>query len=153
MNHGFNLGIRNRIDFRVEAGTFLNDANMTFLDYKHFLGNETPFSTTDPSKSFRLLNYYRYSTNDAYLTIHLHDQFRRFFITQLPLVRAMGIKENLFVNYLNTSASDHYTEIGYGLDNILRVFRLEAVTSWQEGEYQDLGFRIGIATNLDDLFN
>lgn len=152
MDHKFDLGVRNKIDVKVEAGTFLNDNKMSFVDFQHFMGNQTPFATTDPSKSFRLLNYYLYSTNDKYVVIHLHDQFRKLLITRLPLVRAFGLKENLFVNYLRTDASRNFVEVGYGLDNLFRVFRLEAITAWQDGSFEDLGFRIGIATNLDDLF-
>ena len=152
VDYSFDLGIRSKVDLQVNAGKFVNQGGR-FIDYKHFLGNQTPFATTDPTKSFRLLDYYLYSTNDQYLTAHLHNQFRRLLITQFPMIRLMGLKENLFVNYLATPTSDSYTEVGYGLDNIFRVFRVEAIASFQDGQYQDFGARIGIATNLDDLFN
>jgi len=65
----------------------------------------------------------------------------------------LGIKENIFVNYLNTDFSDNYFEAGYSIDNIARFFRLEFVSSFQDFKFQDFGVRIGIATNLDNLFN
>ena len=151
--HHFNVGYRGSMDVKVNVGTFANQENMQFPDYKHFLGNQTIFSTTDPVGSFRLLDYYAFSTNNTYLNAHAHYQFRKFLVSQIFEVRLLGIKENIFVNYLNTDFSENYFELGYGIDNIARIFRLEFVSAFQDGTYQDFGIRIGIATNLDNLFN
>ncbi|MFK7983182.1 MAG: DUF5686 and carboxypeptidase regulatory-like domain-containing protein [Saprospiraceae bacterium] len=151
--HEFKVGYRGKMDVKVNAGTFFNQDNMQFPDYKHFLGNQTIFSTTDPVGSFRLLDYYTYSTNDAYLNAHVHYQFRKFLVSQIFEVQMLGIKENIFVNYLNTDFSQNYFEVGYGIDNIARIFRLEFISSFQDAKYLDFGIRIGIATNLDNLFN
>jgi hypothetical protein len=121
---------------------------MYFMDYKHFLGNRTPFSTADPVGSFRLLDYYTYSTPDHYLAGNVYYQFRRFLVTSFPFVRMMGIRENIFVNYLATPTSKNYTEVGYSIDGILRFLRLEGAVSFQDGKYNDYGFRIGIASYL-----
>lgn len=150
--HTFKIGIRGIVDLSARAGKFLSDDQLFFMDYKHFLGNLTPFSTADPVGSFRLLDYYRYSTRDEYFTGSAHYQFRKFLITQMPLVRLSGVRENFFVNYLATDLSDNYTELGYGINYILRVFRIEAVASFQDGRYQDFGVRLGIATNFDSIF-
>jgi len=151
--HQFRLGIRGTIDVKANVGFFLNQDDMYFPDYQHFLANLTPFVTTDPVGSFRLLDYYRHSTNDAYITAHAHYQFRKFLVTQIPQVQFLGIKENIFINYLGTQTSDNYFEAGYSIDNIFRVFRLELVSSFQDWKYQDFGVRIGIATSLDNLFD
>ncbi len=153
IQHRFEWGISADLDIRVNAGKFLNTNSLYFPDFKHFPGNQTIFATNDPVENFRLLDYYYYSTNNQYVTAFVHNQWRKFVITQLPLIRMLGIKENLFLNYLGTPNSNNYTEIGYGLDNIFRVFRLEAIASFEDGVYQDFGVRIGIATNLDNLFD
>ncbi len=123
------------------------------MDYKSFLGNRTPFVTTDPVGSFRLLEYYTYSTRDKYFTANVHYHFRKFLVTRIPYVRMAGITENIFVNYLAAPTSKNYTELGYGLDGILRVFRLEFASAFQEGNYQAYGFRIGIASSLGSSFD
>jgi hypothetical protein len=146
--HNFKVGIRGRVDLALRAGTFLNADRMYFMDYKHFLGNQTPFSTTDPVGSFRLLDYYTLSTADKYFVGNVHYQFRKFLATTIPLVRMTGIRENIFVNYLATPTSKNYTEVGYSIDGILRFFRLEAAAAFRDGKYLDYGFRIGIATNI-----
>ncbi|HEX8041724.1 MAG TPA: DUF5686 and carboxypeptidase regulatory-like domain-containing protein [Chryseosolibacter sp.] len=148
IKHEFKVGARGDVDFWLRGGVFLNNKAMYFMDYKHFLGNQTPFSTTDPVGSFRLLDYYRFSTNDRYVTLNAHYQFRKFLVTTLPVVRLAGIRENIFVNYLATPASGNYTELGYSIDGILRFLRLEAAASFRDGQFLDYGFRLGIATNI-----
>jgi len=148
IRHVFNVGVRGRIDYAVQAGIFPNAGKMYFMDYKHFLGNLTPFSTNDPVGSFRLLDYYMYSTADKYFSANVHYQFRKFIVTTIPMVRLAGIRENVFVNYLATPTSENYTELGYSIDGILRLFRLELAASFQRGQYQATGFRIGIATSM-----
>jgi hypothetical protein len=151
--HNFTLGVRARVIVAMRAGAFLNNSQMYFMDYKHFLGNRTPFSTADPVGSFRLLDYYAFSTSDKYFSGNVHYQFRRFLLTSLPKLRLMGIRENLFLNYLATPTSGNYTELGYSIDGILRIFRLEGAVSFRDGKYTDHGFRLGITTNLAITFS
>jgi len=148
VRHGFDVGARGKMDVSVRVGSFLRNDKMYFTDYKHFLGNKTPFSTSDPVGSFRLLDYYRYSTADQYLAGNVHYHFRKLLVTMIPMVRMLGIRENVFVNYLATPSARNYTEAGYSIDGILRFFRLEGAVSFLDGKYLDYGFRIGIATNI-----
>ena len=153
IKQGLKIGIRGKLDVALNAGKFLNTKKLYFMDYQHFLGNRTPFITTDPVGSFRLLDYYQYSTRDKYFTANVHYHFRKLLVTRIPKVRLMGITENIFINYLATPSSANYTELGYGIDGILRVFRLEAAASFRQGTYSDVGFRIGVSTSLSVNFN
>ncbi len=147
------FGIRGTLDILLKGGTFFSGSRMYFMDYKHFLGNRTPFVTTDPVGSYRLLDYYSFSTKDKYFSANVHYHLRKFVITRIPYVRMMGITENIFVNYLATPTSSNYVELGYGLDGILRIFRLEFAGSFQQGNYLSNGFRIGIASNIGINFD
>lgn len=153
LKHGMKLGIRGKLDISLKAGKYLNADKLYFMDYKHFLGNETPFVTTDPVGSYRLMDYYLYSTRDQYFTANAHYHFRKFLFTRIPKVRMFGVSENIFVNYLATPSSKNYTEVGYGLEGILRIFRLEAAVGFQNGQYLNTGFRIGIATSVGVNFS
>ena len=148
VKYEFKMGVKGNVDLWLRGGTFLNNEKMYFMDYKHFLGNQTPFSTTDPVGSFRLLDYYRFSTDDKYFSANAHYQFRKFLVTTIPVIRLAGIRENVFVNYLATPTSKNYTEVGYSIDGILRIFRLEAAAAFRDGKYFGYGFRVGIATNI-----
>jgi hypothetical protein len=149
VNYRGPIGARGEININLNGGSFLSTSKMYFMDFRHFMGNRSPFSTNDPTKSYRLLPYYFYSTTGNYLTGFVHFQFRKLLLTQFTMVRFAGLKENLFVNYLGTQYSKNYTEIGYGLDNIFRFFRVEAIVSLQDDGTVDYGFRIGVSTVLD----
>jgi Family of unknown function (DUF5686)/CarboxypepD_reg-like domain len=153
VRHNFDIGVRGRADVNVTAGAFTNANGLYFMDYKHFLGNRTPFTTSDPVKSFRLLDYYTNSTSDKYFAANAHYQFRKFLVTTIPYARLLGIREAVFVNYLATPTSRNYTEAGYTIDGILRILRLEAIASFEDGKYVDYGFRIGIATTISVRFS
>ncbi|MEM9834408.1 MAG: DUF5686 and carboxypeptidase regulatory-like domain-containing protein [Bacteroidota bacterium] len=151
--HQFDIGARGRLFANVYAGSFLNNEQTYFMDFRHFAGNRIFLQESDPVGSYRLLDYYLYSTEQNYFASHLYYQLRKFLLTQIFEVRLLGLKENIFVNYLKTSASPHYTEVGYSLDNIFRFFRVEAVASFNDTEYVDFGVRIGISTSLESIFD
>ncbi len=153
LKHGVRLGVRGKLDVALTAGKFLNANKLYFMDYQHFLGNRTGIVTSDPIGSYRLLDYYKYSTKDKYFTANAHYHFRKFLLTSIPYVRLAGVTENIFVNYLYTPSSLNYTEVGYGLDGILRLFRLEFAASFQNGTYTESGFRVGISSTLGANFN
>lgn len=153
IKHRLRVGVRGNADFYLRAGMFPHTNKMYFMDYEHFQGNLTPFITNDPVGSFRLLDYYKYSTSDKYFAGSFHYQFRKLLVTNILLVRMAGIRENVFVNYLATPTSKNYTEVGYSIDGILRIFRLEGAVSFQEGKYQNYGFRIGITSNFGVAFS
>src|SRR6218665_1607532 len=139
---GVRFDIRQRLEFILRAGKFLNVKSMYFMDYKHFAGTLTIFATADPASSFRFLDYYRYSTNKEYFTAHIHYKFSSFEQSQ-----------NLFVNYLDAPYSGNFTEAGYSFNDIFRFFRLELAASFQNGIYANKGFRIGVSSDLTAYFS
>lgn len=142
----FALGVRATFDLDVSAGTFLRNEGMILPDYKHFDGGLTEIAPLSLTGNYRLLDYYLYSTQQQYISALSYIRFRKFLFTQIGLVRLSGVKENLFINYLKTTESPHYTEIGYGIDNVFRIFRLEFVQSFNGLEPANFGVRIGVAS-------
>ncbi len=147
------MGPGENLQLSLNVGTFLNADDLPFPEYKHFPGNRTLINVADPVGSFRLLDYYNYSTSDAYLTLHSHYQFRKLLLTQMVLARLTGIKEHVFMSLLETISSNHYVEVGYGINYIFRFLKLEFVASFEDFSYQDFGVRIGIATDFESIFN
>lgn len=146
--HTIRPGARGKIDLKVDLGMFLTNDYVGLADMRHFDGNRMIFTTADPVGAFRLLPYYTYSTSDRWLATHIHYQFRKLLLTRIWQVQMTGARENVFVNYLNTPESAHYTEVGYSIDNIFRILRLEGIAAFRDGRYHDWGIRIGIASNI-----
>jgi hypothetical protein len=144
----FSVGRKGQVDFLVRGGAFLNNESVDFPDFKHFSTSEIIITSLDPIGSYRLLPYYLESTNQEYLEVYGHYQFRKFLLTQIWKLHLMGLKEDLFVNYLHTPTSDNYTEVGYSIDNILRIFRVEFVSSFRDFKYDDFGVRMSVASTF-----
>ncbi|WP_020568813.1 DUF5686 and carboxypeptidase regulatory-like domain-containing protein [Neolewinella persica] len=144
----FDVGRKGQVDFLVRGGAFLNNEAVDFPDFKHFSTSELILTSLDPIGSYRLLPYYLESTNQEYVEAYAHYQFRKFLLTQIWELHLMGLKEDLFVNYLHTPTSENYTELGYSIDNIFRVLRVEFVTSFRDFKYDDFGVRISVASTF-----
>lgn len=142
----FDLGVRASLEIDAEAGSFLRNRSSYFVDYKHFDGGRTELAPLSLTGNYRALDYYLYSTDEDYLSVLTHVRFRKLVFTHIPIFRLTGVKESLFVNYLKTSHSSHYTEIGYSIDNIFRILRLEFVQSFKGTRPADFGVRIGVAS-------
>jgi len=147
-NHNFKIGVRGRLGVELSAGKFLNTNSLYFMDFKHFTGNESPFLLNNPIAGYRLLSYYNYSTSDQYFSGIAHYQFRKFLVTQFPFLRMTGVKEIVFLSYLATPYSNNYIEVGYGIDNLFRILRVEGAVAFQEGKYNGFGIKVGIATSI-----
>ena len=149
LKHDLSFGVSGKLDFSVTAGTFLNNRQVFFQDFKHFGGNRTLFSSMGAASNYRVMDYYRYSTSGSYISSIAHYQFRKFIFTQLPMLRFSGVRENIFVNYLKTQNSPHYTEIGYSLDNLFRIFRVEFAAGFENGQFLRARPLFGVATFLN----
>lgn len=147
--HGFATGVRSKLSYKVAAGAFLNDRSVYFPDYQHFAGNRFFFQYGDPVGTFRMLDYFRFSTAKQFVEVHALAELRQFLLTQIQWFRVMGIKENFQMHYLATPASDNYLELGYGLDVGIRFpFRVEVVNSFEGFKYQRTTFIVGITRNF-----
>ncbi|EKB48768.1 DUF5686 and carboxypeptidase regulatory-like domain-containing protein [Cecembia lonarensis] len=153
IEHFFNFGVSGKLDFNLKAGSFLNNNRVYFMDFKHFGGNRTIFANMGVAANYRFMDYYRYSTQTEYVSAIVHYQFRKFLLTQLPMLRFSGVRENIFFNYLKTQNSPHYWELGYSLDNLFRIFRVEFGAGFENGDYLRSGVRFGIASFINISFD
>ncbi|MDZ7898541.1 MAG: DUF5686 family protein [Arcicella sp.] len=146
ITHNFPININTNFNYIAQAGTFLNTKNITFADFKHFNGNNNMISIGDALTTHRLVGFYDnyvwgaskklmdqyfYSTDGAYLDIMTMVGLRKFALTRMMGIRKMGIREELFANYLYTANNKvHNVEFGYGIDGIARILRVEAVFAY-----------------------
>ncbi|WP_026628614.1 DUF5686 and carboxypeptidase regulatory-like domain-containing protein [Dyadobacter alkalitolerans] len=150
IQHGFDTGIRSKLSYKLSAGKFLNTNAVRYPDFQHFAGNRFFFQLGDPVGTFRMLDYYRYSTSDQFFEAHILSELRKFLLTQITWFRVLGIKENFMLHYLATPASNNYTELGYGLDVGIRFpFRVEVVSNFERFKYKTTVFRIGTTMNFN----
>ncbi|MFZ4740502.1 MAG: DUF5686 and carboxypeptidase regulatory-like domain-containing protein [Bacteroidales bacterium] len=138
-------GYRRTLNFKAFAGNTFNESQLYFTDYKHFNGSKIAVDFTDPMNSYRLLDYYTYSTQGAYCGLHINLSMKKFLLTQSFWLNITGVRESISFNYLKTEHSPHYYELGYGLENILKIFKIEAFTSFENSKYKEFGIKLGIS--------
>jgi len=143
-----NIGPRSSLDYSLGGGGFVSKKQMYFQDYRHFMGNTFFLQWGDPPNQFRMLPYYRYSTNQWFFQGHAVWSLQHFLITRIEPLRLTGISETLQLHYLKVPTIKNYTEMVYGIDNILRVVRLELVAQFHGSEFQGLGYRVGTSIRI-----
>jgi len=142
IKQGFNIDNKGRFNFNIKAGTFLNADDISFVDYKHFNGNQTHVNTSYTyTNSFNLMPYYNFSTNKSYAEFHAEHNFKGFLLNKIPLINKLGFELVVGANSLITKDNKPYSEYSIGLNNIgigkLRFLRLDYVKSNYNGVSQN----------------
>ncbi len=143
------LGLFGRSEWDVQGGLFLTKGRIEFPDFQHFNGNQTLVSNPDKYlSSFLQLPYYQYSTTKKFVQAHFQHHFEGFLLDKLPALRKLGLKSVAGFSLLGVQDEQLYYELSFGLDNIgfkvLRLFRLDVVSSFRGGNYDKTGVVIGV---------
>ena len=150
------IGLIGQMSFRLEGGIFLNSKKLYFQDYKHFLGNEIEVGNSELYlMSFKRLPYYEYSTSDSWLEGHWEHKFQGFITDKLPLIKKLDWGMVAGVNFLYTPEMKDYLELSLGFDQIgfgiLKLFRFDVAASFVKGNYDGLGYLIGVTLPIDEF--
>lgn len=142
------LGLFGRFGYRIKGGGFLNTKRMEFMDYKHFLGNQTIINTNDYLNSYRLLPYYTFSSKEWFIEAHAEHHFNGFIINKIPLIKQLKVQEVFGVHLLMNDRIKRYYELNFGLENIFGILRIDYALGYGINNKVKQGFTIGIQTNL-----
>ncbi len=151
--------------FVINAGTFFGHSPRYFLDYKHFNGGLNLINTGDMLASHRLVGYYQnftsganqrlnvnhyaYSTSGNYVEALSQFQFSNLWLKPLLGTKKAYVKELLIANAVYLPKQNlFYQELGYGLDGVIKVLRLEAIANFSNGNFNYLGFRVNINSRI-----
>ncbi len=132
------------INYQLRGGTFLSKRKLFFVDFAHF-ATHTPFlSPSLPFTSFRLMDYYHYSTNRSFFEGHFQLRNHRILLKHLPILNKTLMVENIYLNYLKATEKKNYFEIGYGLDQIFLLFNAEVFAGFRGTQHAYTGITIGL---------
>jgi hypothetical protein len=153
--YDLSLGNKGTLGMNLRAGKFFNAENISFIDYRHFNGNQTHIGTSDRYLNvFNLMPYYANSTNDSYFEMHLEHNDKGFIMNKIPLLNLLKSTMNLGFHSLAIPNRKPYTEFTAGLDNLgfgkFKLFRVDYVHSYQGGIQQNgIVFGLKILNVLD----
>lgn len=148
VNYDVTLGNKGLMQMVFKGGKFFNADNISFVDYRHFNGNQTHIGGGESyTNVFNLLPYYAASTNNSYFETHIEHNDKGFFMNKIPLLKLL--QSQLVLGFHNLAVPDRkpYQEFSVGLDNLgfgkYRLLRLDYVRSYQNG-YQGDGVVFGL---------
>ncbi len=151
--------------FILNTGTFIGDKPVYFQDYKHFNGGLNLVQTGDMLANHRFVGYYQnlssganqrlnvnhyaYSTAGNYVEALSQFQFTNLWLKPLLGFKKAYVKELLIANaYYINNQNLFYNEIGYGLDGVMKVLRLEAIANFNNGQFNYVGLRLNINSRI-----
>ena len=143
MKLDYNLSLANKGEIAINSktGTFFNADNISFVDYKHFNGNQTHVNLGSFNSSFNNLPYYSLSSNKSYFETHLEYNDKGFIMNKIPLLNLL--KSQMVLGFKNLSTKERlpYQEASIGLENLgfgkYRILRVDYVRSYQNGYLGD----------------
>lgn len=138
-----------KFSYHVEAGTFLSNSSTPFADYKNFNAQPVFFLGNDFVNSFKILDNYRFNTNNHYFEAHARVEDNRILLKRIPFFARKGITEVVNVNYLITEQKINYTEVGYSIDRILFGMKVGVYAAFEDDEFAAWNVRIGLGGFLN----
>ena len=142
------IGLLGTFAYRIKGGYFLNNKTMSFVDYRHFNGNQTILANSDYLNSFKLLPYYLYSTNKQYVEAHAEHHFNGFIFNKIPLLKRTKMQEVVGGHFLYNDKINQYYEVNFAIENIFKVIRVDYVLAYGMNGKLNNGFLIGIGSNF-----
>lgn len=133
------LGNKGRLQYNIKGGAFLSGDGISFVDYKHFNGNQTRVGTSpNYTNVFNLMPYYNFSTNKSYFEGHLEHDFRGWILGKIPGINQLNFNLVVGAHFLSIDENKPYSEFSVGIDNLgfgkVRILRLDYVRSYYNGE-------------------
>ena len=144
MADNFNLKVGGEFRYKVGVGGFLNSDSVGIPDLQHFNGNQT-FYNFKYLNSFQLAPYYRYSNAEPFFVFgHAEHHFNGLLTNKIPLLNRLKWNLVAGANTFYVNSDNYYLELFAGLENVLKLFRVDVVTAIQPGAGNTWGVRVGL---------
>ena len=138
-----NFKLAGTANYKFGVGGFINRKSVFIQDYQHFNGNRS-LAASEYLNSFQLASYYGNSTIATFYGIaHVEHHFNGLLTNKIPLFNRLNWNLVAGGNAFFINESNHYTEIFVGLENILKIFRVDFVAAYQDGKRGITGIRLG----------
>lgn len=147
-----NLHLVGTLDYQFITGGFLNRKAVQVQDYQHFIGNLTGL-LNQAQGSFQLASYYAHSTTaPVYVEGHLDYHLNGLITNKIPLFRKLKFYLVTGANALYVNNNNNYAELYVGLENILKVLRVDFITGYENGTGTLSRIKVGFGGLLASRF-
>jgi hypothetical protein len=138
-----NFKLGGEFKYRIETGGFINAKNVEVPDYNHFIGNLTR-KATPYVESFQVAPFYALSNKEK-IFLQLNGEYRLngLLTNKIPLIQKLNLRVVTGANTIWLK-DKNYTEVFVGIDNILKLFRVDYVWGMGKSVIPQNGVKIGI---------
>ncbi len=140
------LGMLGTTRYSISYGNYVTSDSITFVNFRHFQGNLTLFSSFR-LEQFNLLEYYLYSTPKDYAEVHVEHDFSGFLLNKIPWIRKLKLGEVAGIHYLAVRDKPVHYEYSFGIQK-LNLVRLDFVSALAPNLKPRFGVRLGILLRL-----
>ncbi len=139
-----NLKLAGTFKYKIGIGGFINAHSVFVPDYVHFRGNELHGALGDYVNTFQRAKYYEHSnTAGFYSFANIEHHFNGLFTNKIPLFKRLNWNLVAGSNAFYVDNHDSYIEVFAGIENILKLLRVDVVTSFEKGRPAVTGIKIG----------
>ena len=144
VNDNLNLKLGGTFQYNLSIGGFIKKDSVAVMDYKHFNGNQIILAS-EYLNSFQFIPYYKFSnTSNFFAEGHAEHHFNGLLTNKIPFFRSLNWHLVGGANTFYLNKDSYYVEPFVGLENILKVIRIDWVWGFYKGEKATMGIRIGI---------
>ena len=153
-----NFKLGGLLKYNIGLGGFLNRKSVFIQDYQHFNGNRSTIAEQYLT-SFQLSSYYENSTTASiYGILHLEHHFNGLLTNKIPFFNRLNWNLVGGVNSFYINNKSNYTELFFGLENILKIFRVDYVYGFEnDGRRKRSAIIIGfgglLGGSINEAFN
>ncbi len=148
-----NLRLAGLFKYHFGAGGFFNSKKVFIQDYQHFNGNRS-LAASEYLNSFQVASFYANSTTaSTFVYGHIEHHFNGLLTNKIPLFKRLNWNLVAGSNAFFVNKNNNHVELFAGIENILKVFRVDFVAGFESGEPGKTGIRIGAGGILGGSIN
>ena len=138
-----NLRLAGQFKYNLGVGGFLNSNKVYIQDYQHFNGNRS-LAASEYMTSYQLASFYANSTTASTFGYgHIEHHFNGLLTNKIPLFKRLNWNLVAGSNAFYVNKNNNHVEVFAGLENILKIFRVDFVAAFENGQQGRTGIRIG----------
>jgi hypothetical protein len=141
------IGAFSEFRWRVRAGGYLDNRELTFFDFFHFNPQPIPVLINDYEDGFMIPAYYSMSTPEAFGEVHFKYTTPYLLLKLLPGLSNTLMRENLSLSYLGSRYHPNYTEIGYSMSEIFFLAEVGVYVGFEDLSYKSVGAKLILRFN------
>ncbi len=138
-----NFKIGGEFKYKIQSGGFTHAQRVELPDYNHFTGNLTG-KATPYIESFQVVPFYAFSNKEPFFAaFHAEYKLNGMLTNKIPIIKKLNLRLVTGTNMILLK-DKNYQELFLGVDNILKLLRVDYIRGHGQSLGSTHGIRLGI---------